>query len=82
MPAVDTMYVASAKSGEKPHWLLCKAEQGATVLFPASLLLLNEEPSNMLTRRFNLVGAEGYATASMSLALLSSSPATECGLPG
>jgi hypothetical protein len=31
MPAVDTMYVVSAKSGEKPDWLLCKAKHGVTV---------------------------------------------------
>jgi len=47
-----------------------------------SLLLLTEEASNMLARRFNLVGAETYAAVSTSRALLSSSSVTECGLPG
>jgi hypothetical protein len=34
MSAVDTEYVVSAKRGEKPHWLPCKDEHGATVFIP------------------------------------------------
>lgn len=44
--------------------------------------LAGHEQALAPARQFDDVGAESYATASTSRALLSSSPVTECGLPG
>jgi hypothetical protein len=36
MSTVDTEYVVSAKSGEKPHWLPCKDEHSAPAFIPGA----------------------------------------------
>jgi hypothetical protein len=33
---LDTGYIVSAKSGEKPHWLPCKDEHNATAFIPGA----------------------------------------------